>query len=92
LEIKVDRPSFPCPCSSASCSNPEGRVEFNAVRVRAHYLETMMRIQVLESNYNFDGVSQLICLFGLYWKFKDTFVDVVRYFYIVRAKTLICYR
>ncbi|VDK25356.1 unnamed protein product [Anisakis simplex] len=75
LKIKVDRPSFPCPCSSASCSNPEGRVEFNAVRVRAHYLETMMRIQVLESNYNFDGVNHLACLFRILLEFKDTFVD-----------------
>lgn len=40
----------------ASCGNPEGRVEFNALRVRAHYLETMMRMRVLDGG-SFDDVS-----------------------------------
>ncbi|VDM40772.1 unnamed protein product [Toxocara canis] len=50
IKCQVDRASFPCPCVSTTCNNPEGRVEFNALRVRAHYLETMMRMKVLESS------------------------------------------
>uniref|UniRef100_A0A915AEW6 Cysteine/serine-rich nuclear protein N-terminal domain-containing protein n=1 Tax=Parascaris univalens TaxID=6257 RepID=A0A915AEW6_PARUN len=50
IKCQVDRPSFPCPCVGASCGNPEGRVEFNALRVRAHYLETMMRMRVLDGS------------------------------------------
>ena len=45
IPCQVDRESFPCAClSPGHCSNPEGRVEFNPVRVRTHYLHTRMRI------------------------------------------------
>ncbi len=41
----MDRDGFPCPCSSEGCSNPSGRVAFNAVSVRSHYFHTMMRLR-----------------------------------------------
>ncbi|CAL8105023.1 unnamed protein product [Calicophoron daubneyi] len=47
IKCQVDRPGFPCTCVSASaCQNPEGRTEFNPVRVRAHYLHTHMRLDM----------------------------------------------
>uniref|UniRef100_F1KW75 Cysteine/serine-rich nuclear protein 2 n=1 Tax=Ascaris suum TaxID=6253 RepID=F1KW75_ASCSU len=58
IKCQVDRPSFPCPCMGASCGNPEGRVEFNALRVRAHYLETMMRMRVLDGG-SFDDPTRV---------------------------------
>jgi len=35
--------SFPCSCSRAGCANPYGRVEFNAARVRAHFIRTLLQ-------------------------------------------------
>ncbi|KAH9283960.1 Cysteine/serine-rich nuclear protein 2 [Echinococcus granulosus] len=46
IPCQVDRARFPCACLSPShCSNPEGRIEFNPVRVRTHYLHTRMRLE-----------------------------------------------
>ncbi|XP_067117040.1 cysteine/serine-rich nuclear protein 3-like [Osmerus mordax] len=49
IKCQVDRMSFPCGCSKEGCSNATGRVEFNPVRVRTHFLHTIMKLQ-LESS------------------------------------------
>ncbi|KAA0191676.1 Cysteine/serine-rich nuclear protein 2 [Fasciolopsis buskii] len=47
IKCQMDRLNFPCPCTSASvCQNPQGRIEFNPIRVRAHYLHTRMRLEM----------------------------------------------
>lgn len=45
IKCQVDRPSFPCGCSKDGCRNPEGRVEFNPIRVRTHFIHTLMRLE-----------------------------------------------
>ncbi|XP_022111390.1 cysteine/serine-rich nuclear protein 1-like [Acanthaster planci] len=44
IKCQVDRLSFPCGCTKEGCGNPTGRVEFNPVRVRTHFLHTIMRL------------------------------------------------
>ncbi|KAJ8321039.1 hypothetical protein KUTeg_002626 [Tegillarca granosa] len=46
IKCQVDRLSFPCGCSKDGCGNKEGRVEFNPVRVRTHFIHTLMRLQL----------------------------------------------
>ena len=63
--LQVDRPSFPCACTPDSCRNPRGRVEFNALRVRTHYMQTMMRVRLIEqqqlsNKYRYNGASTII--------------------------------
>lgn len=41
---QVDRMSFPCGCSRDGCHNAAGRIEFNLVRVRTHFLHTIMKL------------------------------------------------
>lgn len=36
--------SFPCGCSQNGCHNVTGRIEFNPVRVRTHFLHTIMKL------------------------------------------------
>lgn len=43
---QVDRLSFPCGCTQEGCGNTSGRTEFNPVRVRAHFLHTLMRLEL----------------------------------------------
>lgn len=38
--------SFPCGCSRDGCSNIAGRIEFNPIRVRTHYLHTIMKLEL----------------------------------------------
>ena len=42
---QVDRASFPCGCSKECCKNPAGRVEFNPVRVKTHFIHTLFRLE-----------------------------------------------
>ncbi|KAA0203631.1 hypothetical protein HAZT_HAZT004801, partial [Hyalella azteca] len=42
----VDRHNFPCGCSVRGCGNPHGRIEFNPIRVRTHFLHTLMRLEI----------------------------------------------
>ncbi|XP_015456600.3 cysteine/serine-rich nuclear protein 2 isoform X2 [Astyanax mexicanus] len=42
----VDRMSFPCGCSRDGCRNTAGRIEFNPLRVRTHYLHTIMKLDL----------------------------------------------
>ncbi|XP_072305346.1 cysteine/serine-rich nuclear protein 2 [Eucyclogobius newberryi] len=44
IKCQVDRMSFPCGCSRDGCGNMSGRVEFNPLRVRTHYLHTIMKL------------------------------------------------
>uniref|UniRef100_A0A1I7SEA9 CSRNP_N domain-containing protein n=1 Tax=Bursaphelenchus xylophilus TaxID=6326 RepID=A0A1I7SEA9_BURXY len=41
IECQVDRPNFPCTCTSETCGNPSGRDEFNAERVNKHRAEVL---------------------------------------------------
>uniref|UniRef100_A0A3B3B9B0 Cysteine and serine rich nuclear protein 3 n=2 Tax=Oryzias melastigma TaxID=30732 RepID=A0A3B3B9B0_ORYME len=49
IKCQVDRMSFPCGCTKEGCSNTAGRVEFNPIRVRTHFLHTIMKLE-LEQN------------------------------------------
>ncbi|KAL1021929.1 hypothetical protein UPYG_G00020050 [Umbra pygmaea] len=46
----VDRMSFPCGCSKGGCSNSMGRIEFNPIRVRTHFLHTIMKLELEKSH------------------------------------------
>ncbi|BHF65871.1 positive regulation of transcription by RNA polymerase II [Sparganum proliferum] len=47
ITCQVDRLNFPCTCVSPHhCRNPAGRIEFNPVRVKTHYLHTRMRLEL----------------------------------------------
>lgn len=45
IKCQVDRLSFPCGCTKDGCCNPTGRVEFNPIRVRTHFIHTVMRLE-----------------------------------------------
>lgn len=38
--------NFPCSCTRDGCANEHGRIEFNPVRVRTHYIHTLMRLEM----------------------------------------------
>lgn len=42
--------SFPCGCTKEGCSNATGRLEFNPVRVRTHFLHTIMKLELERSH------------------------------------------
>ena len=44
--FQVDRAGFPCGCSRDGCANSSGRIEFNPVRVRTHFIHTIMRLEL----------------------------------------------
>ncbi|CAL8250209.1 unnamed protein product [Arctogadus glacialis] len=44
IKCQVDRMAFPCGCSRDGCGNMAGRIEFNPLRVRTHYLHTIMKL------------------------------------------------
>lgn len=46
IKCQVDRLNFPCGCSRDGCANSSGRIEFNPVRVRTHFIHTLMRIEL----------------------------------------------
>lgn len=46
IKCQVDRTSFPCSCTGDSCGNTVGRVEFNPMRVRTHFIHTIMRLEL----------------------------------------------
>ncbi|XP_068447188.1 cysteine/serine-rich nuclear protein 3-like isoform X2 [Clinocottus analis] len=49
IKCQVDRMSFPCGCTKDGCSNDTGRLEFNPVRVRTHFLHTIMKLELEKS-------------------------------------------
>lgn len=44
IKCQVDRLNFPCGCTRDGCGNTTGRIEFNPVRVRTHFIHTLMRL------------------------------------------------
>lgn len=42
----MDRLNFPCGCARDNCANASGRIEFNPVRVRTHFIHTLMRLEL----------------------------------------------
>ncbi|XP_042569415.1 cysteine/serine-rich nuclear protein 2-like [Cyprinus carpio] len=46
IKCQVDRMSFPCGCTHDGCGNTAGRIEFNPLRVRTHYLHTIMKLDL----------------------------------------------
>ncbi|XP_069691670.1 serine-rich adhesin for platelets isoform X2 [Periplaneta americana] len=46
IKCQVDRLNFPCGCSRDGCANSSGRIEFNPVRVRTHFIHTLMRLEM----------------------------------------------
>ncbi|XP_054168379.1 probable serine/threonine-protein kinase ndrD [Oppia nitens] len=46
IKCQVDRISFPCGCTRDGCANTNGRIEFNPLRVRTHFIHTLMRIEL----------------------------------------------
>lgn len=42
----MDRPGFPCGCTAEACLNKTGRLEFNPVKVRTHFVRTIMRTRL----------------------------------------------
>lgn len=50
IKCQVDRLNFPCGCTRDGCSNTTGRIEFNPVRVRTHFIHTLMRVGLEKKN------------------------------------------
>ncbi|XP_066138005.1 uncharacterized protein Axud1 [Euwallacea fornicatus] len=46
IKCQVDRLNFPCGCTRDNCGNSFGRIEFNPVRVRTHFIHTLMRLEL----------------------------------------------
>lgn len=46
IKCQVDRLSFPCGCTKDGCGNATGRIEFNPIRVRTHFIHTLMRLEL----------------------------------------------
>ena len=42
--------SFPCGCTKDGCNNSTGRLEFNPIRVRTHFLHTIMKMELEKSH------------------------------------------
>ncbi|XP_042200323.1 cysteine/serine-rich nuclear protein 2 isoform X2 [Callorhinchus milii] len=57
--IEVDRMSFPCSCTQDGCANTAGRIEFNPLRVRTHYLHTIMKLELENKNKPLPAVALL---------------------------------
>nr|CAD7399152.1 unnamed protein product [Timema cristinae] len=53
IKCQVDRLNFPCGCTRDGCANSSGRIEFNPVRVRTHFIHTLMRLE-LEKKHKVD--------------------------------------
>lgn len=50
IKCQVDRLNFPCGCTRDGCCNTTGRIEFNPVRVRTHFIQTLMRLGMEKKN------------------------------------------
>merc|ERR1719422_91433 len=60
IKCQVDRPGFPCSCTAEGCLNKTGRLEFNPVKVRTHFVRTIMRTR-LEAARQFQHTIQHNC-------------------------------
>ncbi|XP_007888051.1 cysteine/serine-rich nuclear protein 3 [Callorhinchus milii] len=56
IKCQVDRMSFPCGCTKEGCSNTAGRIEFNPIRVRTHFLHTIMKLELEKSQQQVVGM------------------------------------
>lgn len=70
IKCQVDRMSFPCGCTRDGCHNASGRVEFNPLRVRTHFIHTLMRLE-LERKHE-----QQVCLFPYLYPNSHYFFDL----------------
>ncbi|XP_071552674.1 uncharacterized protein Axud1 isoform X2 [Panulirus ornatus] len=52
IKCQVDRHNFPCGCSREGCGNRYGRIEFNPIRVRTHFIHTLMRLEIEKRQNN----------------------------------------
>lgn len=50
--------SFPCGCSRDGCGNVAGRIEFNPLRVRTHYLHTIMKLDLEKRRMLIQGAGE----------------------------------
>ncbi|XP_041970455.1 uncharacterized protein LOC121726883 [Aricia agestis] len=50
IKCQVDRLNFPCGCTRDGCGNTTGRIEFNPLRVRTHFINTLMRVSLEKKN------------------------------------------
>ncbi|XP_047514609.1 uncharacterized protein LOC125055914 [Pieris napi] len=50
IKCQVDRLNFPCGCSRDGCGNTSGRIEFNPIRVRTHFINTLVRLGLEKKN------------------------------------------
>lgn len=50
IKCQVDRLNFPCGCTRDGCGNTTGRIEFNPMRVRTHFINTLMRVGLEKKN------------------------------------------
>ncbi|KAB0797221.1 hypothetical protein PPYR_08215 [Photinus pyralis] len=55
IKCQVDRLNFPCGCSRDNCGNSSGRIEFNPVRVRTHFIHTLMRLELEKKQKEAEG-------------------------------------
>ncbi|XP_070149081.1 uncharacterized protein Axud1 isoform X2 [Polyergus mexicanus] len=55
VKCQVDRPGFPCGCTRDGCANSSGRIEFNPVRVRTHFIHTLMRLELEKKQREEEG-------------------------------------
>ncbi|XP_055520347.1 cysteine/serine-rich nuclear protein 2-like isoform X1 [Leucoraja erinacea] len=60
IKCQVDRMSFPCGCSKDGCANVAGRIEFNPIRVRTHYLHTIMKLELENKQQDLQQLSLAI--------------------------------
>uniref|UniRef100_A0A1A8KCM9 Cysteine-serine-rich nuclear protein 2 n=1 Tax=Nothobranchius kuhntae TaxID=321403 RepID=A0A1A8KCM9_NOTKU len=58
IKCQVDRMSFPCGCSRDGCGNVAGRIEFNPLRVRTHYLHTIMKLDLEKRRTQIQGAAE----------------------------------
>lgn len=56
VKCQVDRAGFPCGCTRDGCANSSGRIEFNPVRVRTHFIHTLMRLQLEKKQRDEEGI------------------------------------
>lgn len=61
IKCQVDRMSFPCGCSRDGCGNMAGRIEFNPLRVRTHYLHTIMKLDSENRKLRIHGTEEYYC-------------------------------
>ncbi|KAK2580968.1 hypothetical protein KPH14_006031 [Odynerus spinipes] len=55
VKCQVDRAGFPCGCTRDGCANSSGRIEFNPVRVRTHFIHTLMRLELEKKQRDEEG-------------------------------------